>query len=107
VIATHLIEEIAQMVDHVFVIGHGVVQVDADTEPLLNTARILTGSIQAVDAATQQLTVLKHKDMGNMRTVIAANVPADFAAPSDVEVSGVDLQTLFIALTGREGDQHE
>lgn len=107
VIATHLIEEIAQMVDHVFVIVDGQTAVDADTEELLGTARTLTGTISTVHAATAGLTVLRHKDIGNMRTAIVAGVPADFTAPADVDISGVDLQSMFIALTGDEARADE
>jgi ABC-2 type transport system ATP-binding protein len=89
------------------VIVDGQTAVDADTEELLGAARTLTGTISAVHAATAGLTVLRHKDIGNMRTAIVAGVPADFTAPADVDISGVDLQSMFIALTGDEARADE
>ncbi len=102
VIATHLIEEIARMVEHVFVIADGRVTVDQDTDELLATARTISGPISDVAKATEHVRILRHQDMGNLRSVIATDVPRNFIAPAGVDVGGVDLQAMFIALTGRE-----
>lgn len=103
VIATHLIEEIARMIDHVFVLADGRMQVDQDADALLNSARTVTGTPAAVEAAIADQHVLRRQQVGNQLSAIVMDVPQTFQ-PAAVEVGGVDLQSLFIALTEEQAN---
>lgn len=104
VIATHLIEEIAQLVSHVVVIADGQVQLDMASEELERYARIVTGPAHAVDDYLQEIPRLATTGRGAIRTVtVMTELPAGHA-PAGVVVRAVPLQDLFITLT-TGGDQ--
>lgn len=98
VIATHLIEEIATLVDHVFVLAHGVVTIDEAAETLQARGRAVSGPRQAVASYLAETPILSQTTMGQLTTAYTMNVPV-VPAPAAVQVTALNLQQLFIALT--------
>lgn len=101
IIATHLISEIAQLIDHVVILNNQHIQLVGSTDSVLDRAYIVSGQSKQVDEFTQGMKVLTTKPAiaGTKSAVIFDSKPANRQAPEGVEVRHLDLQSLFIALT--------
>ena len=106
VIATHLIEEIANLISHVFVIADGKVLLDQDSDELSRVARTVSGPVAAVDAYLNGHIRLHTKSRGTISTVTLVNGLPDGPVPDGVLISAIPLQDLFITLT-TGGDPNE
>ena len=83
VLSTHLIEEIAGLLEHVLLIDHGRVLLDADAEWLRGSALTVTGPGAAVQAFARQHELLHTESLGGhsravvrLRPVRTATAPA-------------------------------
>ncbi|WP_420879847.1 ABC transporter ATP-binding protein [Rhodococcus sp. (in: high G+C Gram-positive bacteria)] len=107
VLSTHLIDEVADLLEHVIVIDDGRVSIDADTDDLRSRYVLASGRTAAVDAFTAGRTVLHRENLGGFSraTVQGKLSPSDRAdvARSDIELSPISLQQITIrdALDGR------
>lgn len=107
VLSTHLIDEVADLLEHVIVIDGGRVSIDADSDDLRSRHVLASGPITAIDAFTADRTVLHRADPGGFShaTVQGVISPAERAeaARSGIELSPVSLQQITIrnALDGR------
>lgn len=101
IVATHLIDEIANLVDHVIIINDRKVEISGSTDDVLNQAYQVSGPAEAVQQFTQGKRVLKHsQSLGKLsQAVIYGSWPADQDIPDNLQISHLDLQSLFIALT--------
>ncbi|WDF83415.1 ABC transporter ATP-binding protein [Lacticaseibacillus pabuli] len=99
VIATHLIEEIANLINHVVVIADGQVLLDQDSNVLAQQSRTVSGATSAVDAYLVGHARLRTEHHGNTSTAILVNGLPDDPIPDDVRAQALPLQKLFIALT--------
>lgn len=107
IIATHLISEVAQLIDHVVILNNQQIQLVGATDDILNRAYVVSGQPALVDQYVQGMNVLITNPAiaGTKTTVVFDQQPADHKAPDDVEVRHLDLQSLFIALTKAEVPQ--
>ncbi len=100
VLSTHLIEEVASLVEDVIIIKDGQVLRQESRDSLLSQGYTVSGGAAAVDAYIQGRRVLGIDALGGLRTAYIQGSP-DKAAPSaqDLEFGPMDLQKLFIQLT--------
>lgn len=104
VIATHLIEEVANIIEHVIIIDQGVVTKDCDATVLLNQAHVISGPQTAVAEFTQGLEVLARKHLGEIEMAyVLGQLPRD-TRTSSVSINQMSLQELFICLTDKVGE---
>ncbi|MGK4179031.1 ATP-binding cassette domain-containing protein [Lapidilactobacillus dextrinicus] len=104
VIATHLIEEIANLIEHVLIIDNGVITKDCDVMLLMNQAHIISGPQTAVQEFTQGLQVLTRKYLGDIeRAYVLGELPRD-TRTSTVSIQQMPLQELFVCLTEKVGE---
>lgn len=99
IISTHLIDEVASVIDNVVIIDKGRVLLNKSIEALRRGAVSLTGAPEAVRAAIQGRELL-HEDVigGVMVASIYAQEGDDFGA---LRVDPLPLQKLFVYLTER------
>ncbi|WP_300379957.1 ABC transporter ATP-binding protein [Clostridium sp.] len=107
ILSTHIIEEVSEILEKVIIIKEGKVLGDKEVESLLNEAYIVSGASESVDK------YIKYKKCINIDTIAgfkAATIIGELnKADKDkiemltLEVSKVELQKLFIYLTG-EGE---
>lgn len=64
VLSTHLIDEVANLLEHVVVIDRGRIVIDDDADALRRRAVVLTGPSAAVDAFSEGTTVLHREALG-------------------------------------------
>ncbi|WP_062299689.1 ABC transporter ATP-binding protein [Demequina maris] len=103
VLSTHLIDEAADLLDHVLVIHEGRLEIDADTEELRGTASTLVGRASDVEAFVAGREVLAREHIGGISSATVAGLGADDkarAASSGLEVTPVSLQQLIVRRTG-------
>lgn len=104
VIATHLIEEVANMIEHVLIIDDGVIKKDCDATVLLNQAHVISGPQTAVEEFVAGYQVLERKHLGEIEMAyILGELPRD-TRTSSVTIQQMSLQELFICLTDKVGE---
>lgn len=100
VISTHLIEEIASMLEHVFILTEHKLLLDLPVEELLHQAYLIIGPQKQVDEYTQGLNVIGKERLGNLQgSYVYGSLDEERLLPDVVKIEHVDLQKLFIYLT--------
>lgn len=98
VLSTHLIEEVASIIEDVVILKEGKVIRNESREELLSKGYTVSGGARAVEDYLRGREVLGVDAIGGLRTAYVLGKP-DRSNP-ELEFSGLDLQKLFIQLTG-------
>lgn len=103
VLSTHLIDEVANLLEHVIVIDAGRIVVNSDADALRGSAVTISGSGAAVDAFSVGRKVLNLDRLGGLATATLTQLTdserAD-AAAAGLDLGTVSLQQLVVRLTG-------
>jgi len=102
-LSTHLIDEVSDLLEHVFVIDQGRLVVDADTDALRGSAATVVGPRAAVEAFVAGREVLHRDGLGGLASVTVGRLTEaerSEAAAAGLELAPVSLQQLVIRLTG-------
>ncbi|MFD4292767.1 ABC transporter ATP-binding protein [Rhodococcus sp. NPDC058505] len=106
VLSTHLIDEVANLLEHVIVVDRGRILLDDDTDTLRSRAVTVTGPTTAVTEFATNGTVLHHEALGSQSraTVQIASGEADRARLIDAggAIEPASLQELVIRTTTQE-----
>lgn len=98
VLSTHLIDEVARVLETAVMIDHGRLILQRDVDDLRQLCVTVSGAPEAVLRATQGLRVLHEESFaGAMARSVFLDAPQRF--PEDVKVEPVSLQRLFVLLT--------
>lgn len=108
VISTHIISEVQNLLEHVFVLhDHRLIE-DDDVDTLLSRAYAISGPAQAVDEYTQKMKVLDQQTVAKIKTVYVIEKLDDYQPiPDDVSLTHMNLQQAYLALTNGEEDINE
>lgn len=109
ILSTHLIDEVADLLEHAIVVDGGRVIVDSPVDALRADAATIAGPAAVVDEATRSLTVLHRETLGSFVSVTVTGVNDDdrrAARDAGLEVSAVSLQQLIVRQTGGAPDHH-
>jgi ABC-2 type transport system ATP-binding protein len=109
VLSTHLIDEVADLLEHVLVIDQGRLLLDRDADTLRGEAALVTGPAGAVDVLTADLEVLHRERLGSL-TRATVRGSFDETALGDARARGVSiepasLQQLVVRLATQTLDQ--
>lgn len=103
VVSSHLIGEIAPLLERVVVLDHGRLTLDADAESLRGQGTSITGPSELVDHAIGDATVLHERRLGPTRRVTILGAVDDDTRRSlgaqGVEFGPVPLEDLLVHLT--------
>ncbi|MDN5757590.1 MAG: ABC transporter ATP-binding protein [Tomitella sp.] len=109
VLSTHLVDEIADLLEHVVLIDGGRVLIDDCAENLRRKAIVATGPTARIDELAAGGRELRRETLG---TQARATVQGDFtdddlarARAAGVDIEPASLQQLMIGATGTEGRQ--
>ncbi|GAA1138482.1 ATP-binding cassette domain-containing protein [Nesterenkonia lutea] len=106
VISSHLIDEIAHLIENVVVIDQGRILLQEPVEQLRDRAVTLVGREDAVAEVAGTREVLHHESMGRIvrTTVLGAldETERSLLQAREVEIVPVSLQQLIVRLTARE-----
>ncbi|MGT2828305.1 ATP-binding cassette domain-containing protein [Streptococcus hillyeri] len=98
VISSHLIEEVAPLLEEVIIIDRGQIKVQDTVEHLLTKGYTLTGPKHLVTELSLGKTILETSTLGKTKqVVILGDRPSQL--PSEVEMTSLNLQDYLIYLT--------
>ena len=101
VISTHLIEEVASLIEDVVVIHKGEVLRQGSCQDLLSQGYTVTGPKGLVEEYLKGKNVLGVDALGGLESGYVLGEPDRTSLPQGLELSGLDLQKLFILMTGK------
>lgn len=107
IVSTHIIEEASSVFENVIILDHGRILENCPTEELVDQFRYISGREDVVEQVCQGLEVLSTHQMGRHKTVAVrgGGVKLQNALQSDVDVSPMNLQNVFVALCGHGDGQ--
>jgi ABC-2 type transport system ATP-binding protein len=102
VLSTHLIDEVADLLEHVIVIDDGHIIINDSADNLRGTATTVAGKRADVDAFIAGREVLHTEGIGGLATATVrrlTDTEKKAAAAAGLELSGVSLQQLIVRMT--------
>ena len=99
IIATHLIEEVASLVEQVTVIDHGRVLLQASAEELRGSGYSVSGRAQDVDVYCEGREVLGIDELAGLKVAYLLGAFDADATEGRLTVAPMNLQKLFVKLT--------
>lgn len=103
VLSSHLIDEIAHLLEHVVVIDQGKIMVDESAEDLHGRAVTIVGRADAVQQVVGNREVLDREELGRIvRTTVLGRLTTDerqLVGELDLDVIPVSLQQLIVHMT--------
>jgi ABC-2 type transport system ATP-binding protein len=99
IISTHLIEEVASIVEHVVIIKEGLIIRDEPREALMDSGYSVSGRAEDVRAFISGKEVLGIDALGGFEMAYVFGTCSKSELPEGLEICKMDLQRLFIQLT--------
>jgi len=103
ILSSHLIDEVANLLEHVVVIDKGRIIMDADAEQIRGSAVTVSGSAEKVDAFLAGRSILHRETLGSLASVTVDEVLSGReraqAQEMGLELSPVSLQQLVVRKT--------
>lgn len=103
VISTHLIDEIAGIVEKVIILKNGEILRNTTCEEMLQEGYTISGPRNAVESYIQGKQVLGTDILGGLMSAYISGNRTDETVPVGLEIAAMDLQKLFIKLTEEDG----
>lgn len=97
IISTHLIEEVADIIEQVIIIKKGKILLDRPAEEVRKMGYSISGKVSDVDRYLEGKEILSIDSLGGLKTACLLGSAKD--VPAELEVTPLDLQKLFIQLT--------
>lgn len=111
ILSSHLIGEIASYLEEVVILDRGSIVLHQKTEDLLEKGFSVSGPRAIVDSLISELNVLEQKTLGDNKSAIIfgefKKEKREIAEEKGLQIHSVELQDLFIHLTGRGDETHE
>lgn len=103
IIATHLIEEVANIIEEVVLIDDGKVLLQESVETLLETGYCVSGMAQEVDAYCKDKDVMGYDELGGLKLAYVLGNKTPVPQGSNIQISAMNLQKMFVKLTEKGG----
>lgn len=97
ILSTHLIEEIANLIEHVVIIKNGRILLDRPSEEIQSMGFTVSGRKEAVEEWCAGKNILGSQEIGGL--MLAHILGEHSGVPASLTVTPLDLQQLFIHLT--------
>lgn len=111
ILSSHLIDEVANLIERVLVIDAGTIIMDESTDDVRDRATAIVGDRAAVEAFAAGREVLHRESLGNVTslTVLGHIAPHERAqlAATGIELAPVSLQQLIVRLTQAAAESKE
>lgn len=103
IISTHLIEEVANILEEVIIIEDGIILFNKSAEDLLSSAHKISGETENIDTFLKDKSYIEQESIGNFKSVIILDdsYKEKLSLPKKLNLksSKIKLQELFISLT--------
>lgn len=103
IIATHLIEEVANIIEEVVLIDKGRVLLQETVETLMNKGYCISGLAGEVDDYCKDKNVIGYDELGNLKLAYILGQKEQLPKNSHLQISNMNLQKLFVKLTEKGG----
>jgi ABC-2 type transport system ATP-binding protein len=110
ILSTHLIDEVADLLEHALVIDNGRMLIDSPVDALRAHAATIAGPAEAVERVIANLDVIHRERLGGFVSATVAGITEQVtrdARAAGLEVGPVSLQQLIIRQTGGSPTDHE
>ena len=104
IIATHLIEEVANIIEEVVLIDKGKVLLQDNVSSLLETGYSVSGLAHEVDAYWDDKNVIGYDELGNLKIAYVMGEKTPLPKMGNLSFSTMNLQKLFVKLTEKGGN---
>lgn len=101
IIATHLIEEIANMIEEVIIIDNGKIILEKNSQQLSEMGYSVSGIKEDVDAYCLNKNILGFDEIGNLKIAYVMEPKNDIDPNLNLTISKLNLQKLFVKLTDK------
>lgn len=101
VLSTHLIEEVANLIEEVLIIDGGRVLRQATTEEIQHEGKIISGPLEAVAAFTAGMEIIGREQLGGLSSVYVKG-GLDKPLPAGLTMRPLNLQGYFVQLTNQK-----
>lgn len=105
VVSTHLIDEVASIIEDVIIIEQGRVLRQDSCEQLLKNGYTVSGRAADVDSFIIGKQILSADSIGGLKTVCVMEPLDRSKVPPELDVTKLDLQKLFIQMTNAAEDE--
>ena len=106
ILSTHLIDEVADLLEDVMIIDHGRLLLHEPVAELRGRGAEVIGTVAAVESFTRGMDIVSDRSLGPTRSVtVVDRLTAEqrrAAADDGIELGPIHLQDLFVNLTSRE-----
>lgn len=102
IIATHLIEEVANLVEQVTIVDRGRVLLASSAEELRASGYSVSGRTADVAAYCAGMEVLDVEELGDLSVAYVQGKPDAARLNERLDVAPLNLQKLFVKLTEKE-----
>lgn len=110
IISTHIIEEAANIFEEIIILDKSQILLKQNTQELINSCYYLNGHEDTVDKITAGLDIINSENIGRNKNVCVRLNPNqdinEIVSNSDVYISPVTLEKLFIYLTTEIDDNN-
>ena len=103
ILATHLIEEVANIIEEVVLIDNGRILLQDTVEHLLTAGYCISGLASEVDDYCKDKNIIGSDELGNMKLVYVLGERSELPQSSTLQISNMNLQKLFVKLTEKGG----
>lgn len=107
IIATHLIEEIANMIEEVIIIDDGKIILEKNSQQLSELGYSVSGLKEDVDKYCLNKKVLGFDEIGNLKIAYVMEPKTDIDPNLNLTISKLNLQKLFVKLTDKGEQSNE
>lgn len=104
IIATHLIEEVANIIEEVVLIDKGKVLLQDNVSSLLETGYSISGLAHEVDTYCAGKNVIGYDELGNLKIAYVLGEKTPLPKTGNLTLSVMNLQKLFVKLTEKGGN---
>ncbi len=104
IIATHLIEEVANIIEEVILIDKGKVLLQDNVGSLLETGYSVSGLAHEVDTYCADKNVIGYDELGNLKIAYVLGEKTPLPKNGNLSLSAMNLQKLFVKLTEKGGN---
>lgn len=107
IIATHLIEEVAGLIEEVVLIDKGRVLFQESVESLLERGYSVSGLSAEVEDYCRDKNVIAQDELGSLKVAYIMGTREELPPDSRLQLASMNLQKLFVKITGKDGGENE
>lgn len=107
IIATHLIEEVSNIIEEVVLIDKGKILVQETVEELLEKGYSVFGAAQEVDHYCVGRNVIGYDELGGLKVAYILGEKTVLPQESNLQITAMNLQKLFVKMTEKGGGEND